>query len=270
MSNMTNRQRITANAALSMIALHGHNPGPVQQAAKQAIARGVPGNKAYSEALESFAQTNPGIRETLGTVIALITNSDAATLSQYDDAIGHFNNTGDNSKLDALGPMIVEDYKALLVRNGQATAEELADAEWDAAEALGFDQSAVAAEPWQPAPEQLAPASPSDPLPLQESNDMTPLTSKEYSAAVRELRARTKGPIEDSPEYAHLQARMGAAPAKHGILNPAAPTGLPKAEMRNSEPYIPAYRTATGAYVGARTGEAARRAAGVPITDHPE
>jgi hypothetical protein len=269
LSELNNRQRVTVNAALSMIALHGHNPRSVQAAAKQHIAKGMPANQAYSAALEAFASNVPAIRETLATVIALTTNSDEATLGQYDAAISHFNETGDNSKLDALGPMIVEDYKALLVRNGQATAEELADAEWDAAEALGFDQSAIAAEPWTPAPEELAAAdaqpavgaSPLGSTTQAEGTNMTALTPKQYGEALRDLRSRVKGNVEDSPEYALLQARLtGNAPAA-GLAS-----GMPKGEIRNGEAYIPGYWTATG-YRGAVTGERARQLAGAPITD---
>lgn len=246
MSELNNRQRVTVNAALSMIALAGHNPRSVQQQAKQLAAKGMPANQAYSAALEAFASTVPAIRETLATVIALTTNSDEATLGQYDAAISHFNETGDNSKLDALGPMIVEDYKALLVRSGQATAEELAEAEWDAAEALGFADTAFAAEPWTPAPEELAaPAEQgSQPTPTQGTN-MTPLTPKQYGEAMRELRGRVKGNVEDSPEYAVLQARLSGAGPTAG---PA--SGLPKGEIRNGEAYIPGYWTPTG-YRGA-------------------
>ena len=43
--------------------------------------------------------------------------------------------------------MIVNDFKALLVRNGQATAEEVAALEWDAADALGLDDAAISPEP---------------------------------------------------------------------------------------------------------------------------
>lgn len=265
MSELNNRQRVTVNAALSMIAMHGHNPRSVQAAAKQHIAKGMPANQAYSAALEAFASTVPAIRETLATVIALTTNSDEATLAHYDAAISHFNETGDNSKLDALGPMIVEDYKALLVRNGQATAEELAAEEWDAAEALGFTDTAVAAEPWTPSADELAAPDEqgSQPTPTQ-GTDMTALTPKQYGEALRDLRSRIKGNVEDSPEYAQLQARLiGNAPAASG---PMAPTAMPKAELRDGQPYIPGYWTPTG-YRGPVTGLAARQMAGAPITE---
>lgn len=260
---LNNRQRVTVNAALSMIAMHGHNPRTVQKQAKQLIATGMPGNQAYSYALETFATRVPSIRETLATVIALTTNSDEATLSAYDQAISHFNDTGDNSMLDALGPMIVADYKALLVRNGQATAEQLDAEEWDAAEALGFDDAAIAAEPWQPAPEELtAPAE--TPAPTQ-GTEMTALSPSQYAAAVRELRSRVKGDIEDSPEYAQLQAR--AALQSAGTSGPAGMTSpAPKAEIRDGQPYIPGHWTPTG-YRGAVTGLAARQLAGAPIVD---
>lgn len=155
--------------------------------------------------------------------------------------------------------MIVDDFKALLVRTGQATAEEVAALEWDAADALGLDDAAVSPEPWQSAPEQLTPAD--DTATQLEGTPMTPLNPKQYAEEVRALRSRVKGDIEDSPEYAQLQARMiGNGPSDSRA------TAMPKAEIRNGQPYIPGYWTPTG-YRGAVTGERAREAAGLPVVE---
>lgn len=261
LSKLNERQRITVSATLSMIALHGHNPRPVQQAAQKHIATGMAPNKAYSAALEAFAGKVPGIRETLSTVIALISNSDSETLAKYDAALTEFNNTGDNTALENLGPMIAEDVKALLIRDGQLTPEEAATINWDAREALALEQSAVPAEPWQPSAEEFAaPAA----QPSNEGNEMSPLTPREYAAAVRELQRANKGPVEGTPEYSELQARLsgsyqnGSATSAQGNPMGTVPTYMPKAEMRDGQPYIPAYKTATG-YRGAVTGDQARR-----------
>lgn len=252
---LTPRQRVKLNAALSLITLHGHNPRPVQQAANAAIAKGAAPADAYSDALEAFAKSTPAIRETLATILELIQNSDEPTLAQYDQALNEFNQTGDNSALEALGPLIVDDFKALIVAKGLATADDVAGYDWDITDALAFDTGAVAAEPWDPTPAEFnAPAATAEGT--QEGNNMTALNAKQYADAVRELRANSNGqPIENTPEYAALQGRLlGNAPVASG----PAPT------TRNGDAYIPGQFTATG-YRAPMTGDRARSYAGTPI-----
>lgn len=258
---LTPRQRIKLNAALSLITLHGHNPRTVQQSAKAAIAKGAAPDDAYSDALEAFAKGTPAIRETLATILELIQRSDEPTLAQYDQALNQFNQTGDNSALEALGPLIVDDFKALLVAKGLATADDVSAFDWDITDALAFDTAAVAAEPWNPTPEEFnAPADTG--AGAQEGNNMNQLNPSQYADAVRQLRADFKGrPIEGSPEYAALQSRLiGNAPTATG----RAPT------TRNGDAYVPGQFTATG-YRAPLTGDRARSYAGAPIGDgNPE
>lgn len=250
------RQRIKLNAALSLITLHGHNPRTVQDAAKAEISRGVPHADAYSNALESFAKQVPGIRETLATILDLVANSDEPTLAKYDAAINQFNQTGDNSALEALEPMIVEDFKSLLVAKGLTTADDAAELDWGISDALAFSDDAVAAEPWTPTPAEIAAPTGQTDTP-QEGN---PMNSREYANAVRQLRADLKGrPIDDSPEYAALQAQYTGRPA---------PAGPPGAVIQNGQAVIPGHWTATG-YRATQTGERARSFAGNPIADTP-
>lgn len=254
--SLTPRQRIELNAALSLITLHGHNPRTVQDAAKAQIAKGATPVDAYSNALEGFARQVPGIRETLATIIDLVANSDAPTLAKYDAAINQFNQTGDNSALEALEPMIVEDFKSLLVSKGLTTAEDAAELDWGISDALAFSNDAVAAEPWNPTPTEIAaPAGQTDTA--QEGN---PMNAREYADAVRQLRTNLKGrPIDDSPEYAALQAQYTGRPA---------PAGPPGAVIQNGQAVIPGHWTATG-YRATQTGERARSFAGDPIGDTP-
>lgn len=227
----------------------------MQQAANAAIAKGAAPADAYSDALEAFAKSTPAIRETLATILELIQNSDEPTLAQYDQALNEFNQTGDNSALEALGPLIVDDFKALIVAKGLATADDVAGYDWDITDALAFDTGAVAAEPWDPTPAEFnAPAATAEGT--QEGNNMTALNAKQYADAVRELRANSNGqPIENTPEYAALQGRLlGNAPVASG----PAPT------TRNGDAYIPGQFTATG-YRAPMTGDRARSYAGTPI-----
>lgn len=250
------RQRIKLNAALSLIALHGHNPRAVQDAAKAQIAKGVPDADAYSAALEGFANQVPPLRETLATILELVANSDEPTLAKYDAAINQFNRTGDNSALTALEPMIVEDFKSLIVAKGLTTAEEAASLDWGISDALAFSDDAVAAEPWTPSATDIAaPTGQADNT--QEGNTMN---SREYAEAVRQLRANLKGrPIDDSPEYAALQAQYTGRPA---------PSAGPAPVIQNGQAVIPGHWTATG-YRATQTGERARSYAGNPIGDTP-
>jgi hypothetical protein len=256
MSQLTHRQRVTVNAALSMIALHGHNPRAVQAVAQKHIVAGAAANKAYTAALEEFTGAVPGIRETLATIIALVSNSDDATLARYDTALSQFNETGDNNELEALGPMIADDFKALLIHNGLATAEEAAGFDFSAAEALGFDDSAVAVEPWAPDLEELT--APEGDI-HNEEDDMNPLTPRQYADEVRVLAGRLRGPIEDSPEYAALQQRLTG----HVV---SSQPGQAVAHVRNGEAFVPGSWGPTG-YTSAMTGERAREWAGTPIID---
>lgn len=86
----------------------------------------------------------------------------------------------------------------------------------------------------------------------------TPLTPKEYAQAVRELQNSLKGrPLETSPEYAALQARLPGA-------RQAAPA--PALETRGGQAFRGGERTATG-YRAAMTGERARSWHGNPAPD---
>lgn len=248
------RQRTKVNAALSLIALHGHNPRQVQQAAKAHISKGVPHAEAYSAALNAFAGNVPAMGETLATILELVQHSDDATLGRYDAAINQFNQTGDNSALTALEPMIVDDFKALIVKRGLASPEDAAALDLTISDALAFNDGAVSTDTgW------IADASQGLAQPHTEGNEVnTPLTPKEYAQAVRELQNSLKGrPLETSPEYAALQARLPgnrqAAPA-------------PGLEVRNGQAFRGGERTATG-YRAAMTGERARSWHGSPSPD---
>ena len=160
---LTPRQTTKVNAALSLIAQHGHNPRTVQQHAKGLISNGTPAAQAYSTALTAFTSRVPAIRATMTIALDVIQHSDDATLGTYDRALAAYNDTGDGSHLEALAPMMLEDAKALAVRTGEATAEEVAD--WDLDHAFGHNEEAHNATPDVPdatAPMQApeAPAAP--------------------------------------------------------------------------------------------------------------
>jgi len=135
MTALTPRQAIKVKAALSLIAVHGHNPRTVQQAANAELAKGYPANIAYKNAIDGFIARVPAMGNTLHLAVDLIHNSDDATVALYDKALTEYNNTGDDSCLDGLAPMILEDAKALAISKGEVTEADAAN--WTIEDALG-------------------------------------------------------------------------------------------------------------------------------------
>src|SRR3546814_10369515 len=98
-------------------------------------------------------------------------------------------------------------------------------------DALAVSGQAVAAEPWIPTPVEIA-APNGQPDTPQEGNTMN---SREYADAVRQLRANLKGrPIDDSPEYAALQAQYTGRPAPSAGPAPVIQNGQ-RSEEQTSE-----------------------------------
>ena len=145
MTALTSRQAVKVKAALSLIAVHGHNPRAVQKQAQDQIAKGQPANNAYKTALDAFTARVPALRDTLHIAVDLIHNSDDATVSLYDKALTAYNNSGDESHLDKLAPMILEDAKALAISKGEVTEADAAS--WTVEDALGSTTEAFAATP---------------------------------------------------------------------------------------------------------------------------
>lgn len=104
MTALTPRQAIKVKAALSLIAVHGHNPRTVQQAATAELAKGYPASVAYKNAIDSFIACVPAMENTLHLAVDLIHNSDDATVAFYDKALTDYNNSGDDSHLIASLP----------------------------------------------------------------------------------------------------------------------------------------------------------------------
>lgn len=142
MTALTPRQSVKVKAALSLIAVHGHNPRTVQQQANAELAKGLPANIAYKNALDAFASRVPALKNTLEIAFDLIHNSDDSTVSMYDKALSAYNNSGDKSHLDSLAPMILEDAKALAISKGEVTEADAAN--WTVDDALGSTAEAFA------------------------------------------------------------------------------------------------------------------------------
>lgn len=273
MTALTPRQAIKVKAALSLIAVHGHNPRTVQQQANAELAKGLPANVAYKNAIDAFTARVPALKNTLEIAVDLIHNSDDATVSMYDKALTAYNNSGDESHLDNLAPMVLEDAKALAIVKGEVTEAEAAN--WTVDDALGSTVEAYAETPDVPeassippgetvnssfafnAPPGVAPKAPVAPAQAQQTGPQWIMGPTGYTL----VNQAPTGPQTG-------QSMTGYDPFKGGqdvTGIRVAQTGV-KARQTHGTPVgdVAGFQTDTG-YRVTPTGEAARREAGVPL-----
>ena len=245
MTALTPRQAIKVKAALSLIAVHGHNPRTVQQAATAELAKGYPANIAYKTAIDGFIARVPAMGNTLHTAVDLIHHSDDATVALYDKALTDYNNSGDDSHLDNLAPMILEDAKALAVSKGEVTEADAAN--WTIDDALGSSSEAFADTPDVPDATTLAPG--------QTANSAFGFNGLPSPAAQAPSAAQAPA---TGPQWVQ-------GPTGYTLVNQA-PSG-PQAgqSMTGYDPYKGG-QDVTGIRVGL-TGDAARRSHGTPVGD---
>ncbi|MCU6454915.1 hypothetical protein LPN01_12585 [Sphingomonas sp. A2-49] len=247
MTALTPRQAIKVKAALSLIAVHGHNPRTVQQAATAELAKGYPANVAYKNAIDGFIARVPAMGNTLHTAVDLIHHSDDATVALYDKALTEYNNTGDDSCLDGLAPMILEDAKALAISKGEVTEADAAN--WTIEDALGSTSEAFAETPDVPDATTLAPGQTA-----QSSFGFNGLPAPASQAPAAPAQAPATGPQwVQTPTGFRLVAQAPASGPQAGQ------------SMSGYDPYQ-ASRSVTGIRV-AQTGDAARRTHGTPVGD---
>jgi hypothetical protein len=246
MTALTARQAIKVKAALSLIAVHGHNPRAVQQQAQDELAKGLPANIAYKNALDAFAARVPAMKDTLTIAVDLIHNSDNATVSMYDKALTAYNNSGDESHLDNLAPMILEDAKALAISKGEVTEADAAN--WTVDDALGSTIEAYAATPDVPEASSIPPG-------------QTVNSAFGFNAP---------------PGVARQPAQQPAQAQQTGPQWVMGPTGYTLVAQAPSGPQAGQSMTGYDPYKGgqgptgirvAQTGEAARRSHGTPVGD---
>ncbi len=241
MTALTPRQAIKVKAALSLIAVHGHNPRTVQKQAHDELSKGLPANVAYKNAIDAFASRVPAMRDTLHIAVDLIHNSDDATVALYDRALTDYNNSGDVAHLDNLAPMILEDAKALAISKGEVTEADAAN--WTVEDALGSNSDAFSAEPDVPDAASTPPAQP--------IRSTFAINAPQASAAAAQ--ATVAGPQ-------WVQGPTGF------VLVSQAPSGpAPWQGVTGYDPYRGG-QDVTGIRV-AQTGDAARRSHGTPVGD---
>jgi hypothetical protein len=244
MTALTPRQAIKVKAALSLIAVHGHNPRTVQQRAQNELAKGYPANVAYKTALEAFTASNPALKNTLEIAVDIIHNSDDATVSLYDKALTAYNNTGDESHLDNLSPMILEDAKALAISKGEVTEADAAN--WTIDDALGSTVEAYAETPDVP-----------------EASSIPPGETVKSSFAFNAPPGVARRPAQQPAQAQQTGPQWIMGPTGYTLVAQA-PTG-PQAgqSMTGYDPYKGG-QNETG-YRVPQTGEAARRSHGTPV-----
>jgi hypothetical protein len=273
MTALTPRQTIKVKAALSLIAVHGHNPRTVQQQANAELAKGLPANVAYKNAIDAFTARVPALKDTLEIAVDLIHNSDDATVSLYDRALTAYNNSGDESHLDNLAPMILEDAKALAISKGEVTEADAAN--WTVDDALGSTVEAYAETPDVPeassippgetvnssfafnAPPGVTPKAPVAPAQAQQAGPQWIMGPTGYTLVAQAPTGPQTG-----------QSMTGYDPFKGGqdvTGIRVAQTGV-RARQTHGTPVgdVAGFQTDTG-YRVTPTGEAARREAGVPL-----
>ena len=121
--NLTRKQTATYNAALCMILDHGHDLGAVTREVDARVRNGTPPRQAYERALNNFVDRTPSMLAPLQQVTKLIEASSIGTVAQYNVALSRYIETGDDSSLRALAPMIAQDMTDLAARNGEAAPE---------------------------------------------------------------------------------------------------------------------------------------------------
>jgi len=269
MTALTPRQAIKVKAALSLIAVHGHNPRTVQKQAQDELAKGLPANIAYKNALDAFTARVPALKNTLEIAVDLIHDSDDATVSMYDKALSAYNNTGDESHLDNLAPMILEDAKALAISKGEVTEADAAN--WTVDDALGSTVEAYAETPDVPEASSIPPGEtvkssfgfnipkPNAPQPAQAQQ-----TGPQWIMGPTGYTLVAQAP--SGPQTG--QSMTGYDPYKGGqdvTGIRVAQTGV-KARQSHGTPVgdVAGFQTDTG-YRVTPTGEQARREAGVPL-----
>ena len=247
MTALTDKQRVKVNAALTIIHGHGYDPAPVSKIARDLIAIGHPARSAYEQALNTFAQSRPGIGGAIAKVAQLIEASDGPTVARYDDALSLYIQTGDNSGINALEAMIVADATALAIRSGESTADALAGFSIDDALGTAFDEMQERAT----APEMMA-----DPAPAP-----APAVTQSFAFAVPGQAPRPAPPAATQRPAVQAPPTLSSGTAVRGALSDRAArswAGVPIGAT-------PAVRTAEGGYRSPKTGEALARAIGVPL-----
>ncbi len=181
-------------------------------------------------ALNSYAGSNPSLLPAIVKVTELIEASDHRTTAAYDHALSSYIQTGDDSALAAMAPVIQADAIALAIRSGELTAEE-AQEEGAAGFALGFDFGGDGAAPAGDAPADA-------PQGGQQGQATAPpataqrVTAPAFGAAPQPRQTAPQGASQTGQRGPRAQARWDDA-TPQGSFGPASPfAGMTPAAAR--------------------------------------
>lgn len=139
MKPLTGRTGVQIKAALSIIHKAGLNVGGVERQAENAMRAGRGQVAAYEAAVGDFLRANPAVKPTVERIVKLISRSDDATVARYGAAIEAYV-SGDEGPVNALAAMMRNDMQALMVRDGELSADDAAAGrvDWAALGVPGF------------------------------------------------------------------------------------------------------------------------------------
>lgn len=210
---LTAKQGVKINAALSMIYARGYDAQTVVNWARTYQRSGHDIRRSYEKALSDFVGGQPDLGPVLGKVTRLVEASDDTTVARYGAAIQAYIETGDDSAIAALGPMIARDSVALAVKNGELEDGAVTAESVEAAIGFAMEDTFVAAgaEPEAPPPEQATATQATPPIPP----DPSPVAQKPNQPRAGEAQV---SPYGAGGRVAN-QARMNATPDT-GALGP--------------------------------------------------
>jgi hypothetical protein len=227
------KQRAKINAALCIIHDNGFDADAVVELSRAVMATGVPIHTAYERALTSFVTENPDTGPVISKMLALVEASDSATIAQYDSALSHYIETGDNAAMVALAPTIAADSIALAIQNGEITEAEAASGGLGLA--LGFDPGPVLLAAASPEPAPL-PDPPASTLGLKDAPRATFDPSSQVSPVAGSGYVTPKGRAAEAA--ASYTGFVSARPASHGMTPEAAYAAARASVMNGSRAII--------------------------------
>ena len=121
--SVTRRQQAKFSAALCLIHDSGHDAAAVQREAKAIIAIGTPANQALDRALAKFVARVPSAAAPLQRIGRLIDAADERAVASYNVALASYLDTGDDSDLRSIAPVIARDMIAQAARDGDTPPE---------------------------------------------------------------------------------------------------------------------------------------------------
>jgi hypothetical protein len=120
---LSRRQTATYNAALCFIHQTGHDPFDITNDVQRLMNSGVPASTAFQRALNGFVDRTPEMLEPLQMITRVIEASDDFTVARYNMAMSQYIETGDESGINAVAPIMAKDMVTLAKQRGEVAPE---------------------------------------------------------------------------------------------------------------------------------------------------